>query len=1079
MKKISAIIIFLLLLIDCFGQEWPSIIPPSPNASSLHVYGNTQVNYYTGSPNIIIPIWEVKEGNLTLPIYLKYTAGNGVKVEEIGSWVGLGWTLNTGGAISRTIRGIADEDQTKRGLFKMTELPLPNKYNMTFFDQIKYGKADGESDIFMYNYPGGSGTFFYDYDKSIYLKPKKDILVTHNIGVESESIALNHCLSYDEVITDFTIKDEQGSTYLFKDKERSNTVTLGHSYYDNRGFPSTWYLSKMENSSKTHAINFEYDTYPYSLLRTKSISIDNIEEDVYTETSYIGKRLKKIMFSQGSVEFISSIDYRKDFSNNKYLDKIIIKNINGKVIKTIVFRYKYMTSSSLVDPSTNIGISDENRLILYSVKECSGNNKCKDPYLFTYNTDNYLPSRFSKAQDHWGYYNGKILNTKKEPKHFITWYNPTLSEGVWITELVGYADRSPDVIYSKSGILTGIQYPTKGKTIFNYESHTAVHNQISGEITSKKVVLAWQNRTTDFSIDLHSIPLSQLKLTGHVAPGAQCDPIIYIKNLKTKDIYTLSLQLGQGKFPSDVLLKRGNYQVWFVLNDENGNLCSQTDPVPMQIRWDNESNIKKIGGVRIKNIIDYSSNNILSSNKSFEYDEDNIYSGRIVNVPKYYGLTYLYDTSSVKWFLAGYKRYVNSTTPLATTHGSHVGYGKVTVSNEQYINGYTEYYYTTADDYPDTYNSINPSGDIPHLQIFQGVKIYPYPTPMPDSKDFLRGLLKKQVIYKKKNNTFSKVYEKLYSYDILKYSYGDFPSLDNYIKNAAKAVRNLKIGENGDLTYYDIFTGYALPTKTIEREFSDTETLEKILTLSYERNSENHNNDLIKKYKSISQEVNTSDGRRLKTVTTFIFNKANLTLAELRLKTKNALYIPVQVDTYIDTSKVVTKYREFKDWGYGRVLLDKEQYIKGDNVLEDIFLYHDYDDKGNPLEVSKKDGTRICYIWGYNKTQVIAKIENASYSQVSMEVKNLQTLSNADNDRTLGALGKEGTLRSALQDLRILLSDAQVTTYTYDPLIGVTSITNPRGETIYYHYDDFNRLKHVKDAQGNILSKNKYYYKNQ
>ncbi|PCH75100.1 MAG: hypothetical protein COB98_09385, partial [Flavobacteriaceae bacterium] len=119
------------------------------------------------------------------------------------------------------------------------------------------------------------------------------------------------------------------------------------------------------------------------------------------------------------------------------------------------------------------------------------------------------------------------------------------------------------------------------------------------------------------------------------------------------------------------------------------------------------------------------------------------------------------------------------------------------------------------------------------------------------------------------------------------------------------------------------------------------------------------------------------------------------------------------------------------------------------------------------------------YIWGYNKTQVIAKIENASYSQVSMEVKNLQTLSYADNDRTLGALGKEGALRSALQDLRILLSDVQVTSYTYDPLIGVTSITNPRGETIYYHYDDFNRLAHVKDAQGNILSKNKYNYKKQ
>ncbi len=54
-----------------------------------------------------------------------------------------------------------------------------------------------------------------------------------------------------------------------------------------------------------------------------------------------------------------------------------------------------------------------------------------------------------------------------------------------------------------------------------------------------------------------------------------------------------------------------------------------------------------------------------------------------------------------------------------------------------------------------------------------------------------------------------------------------------------------------------------------------------------------------------------------------------------------------------------------------------------------------------------------------------------------------------------------------------------LTTYTYDPLIGVTSITDPRGETIYYHYDNFNRLEYVKDAQGKILSENEYHYKNQ
>jgi YD repeat-containing protein len=46
-------------------------------------------------------------------------------------------------------------------------------------------------------------------------------------------------------------------------------------------------------------------------------------------------------------------------------------------------------------------------------------------------------------------------------------------------------------------------------------------------------------------------------------------------------------------------------------------------------------------------------------------------------------------------------------------------------------------------------------------------------------------------------------------------------------------------------------------------------------------------------------------------------------------------------------------------------------------------------------------------------------------------------------------------------------------------LIGVTSSTDPRGQTVYYEYDAFNRLEKVKDQDGRILTKNEYHYKNQ
>lgn len=85
-----------------------SFAEKSPNVASFMKYGNYPVNYFTGLPNIEIPIYTIKEGAFELPLKLRYHAG-GHKVDEIASWVGLGWDLNTGGVISREVRGLPDD----------------------------------------------------------------------------------------------------------------------------------------------------------------------------------------------------------------------------------------------------------------------------------------------------------------------------------------------------------------------------------------------------------------------------------------------------------------------------------------------------------------------------------------------------------------------------------------------------------------------------------------------------------------------------------------------------------------------------------------------------------------------------------------------------------------------------------------------------------------------------------------------------------------------------------------------------------------------------------------------------------
>ena len=164
--------------------------------------------------------------------------------------------------------------------------------------------------------------------------------------------------------------------------------------------------------------------------------------------------------------------------------------------------------------------------------------------------------------------------------------------------------------------------------------------------------------------------------------------------------------------------------------------------------------------------------------------------------------------------------------------------------------------------------------------------------------------------------------------------------------------------------------------------------------------------------------------------------------------------------------------------------------IQKDSRYEPTYNFDAYNLKGAPLQSHKENDVDVSYLWGYHQTQPIAKIENISYETLEQlihslpsdfnSVEKIQALSNADIDYCLDSEScSETSFRNALDALRsVLPKNAMMTTYTYDPLTGVTSITDPRGETIYYEYDEFSRLKHVKDADGNILSKNEYHYKN-
>jgi hypothetical protein len=169
---------------QALNNQIKDVVMPSPNAASLGKYGDIPVSYHTGVPNVGIPIYTLQEGPISLPVSLSYHAG-GVKVGEPCSWVGLNWSLQAGGMISRTVQGLPDESvngylSSTGGLYLSI-----NGLNGTVTPQdIASGAKDGEPDIFSFSVGGYSGKFYFGVQPSGALTGTAVVIPTQDTKVE-------------------------------------------------------------------------------------------------------------------------------------------------------------------------------------------------------------------------------------------------------------------------------------------------------------------------------------------------------------------------------------------------------------------------------------------------------------------------------------------------------------------------------------------------------------------------------------------------------------------------------------------------------------------------------------------------------------------------------------------------------------------------------------------------------------------------------------------------------------------------------------------------------------------------------
>ncbi len=204
-------------------------------------------------------------------------------------------------------------------------------------------------------------------------------------------------------------------------------------------------------------------------------------------------------------------------------------------------------------------------------------------------------------------------------------------------------------------------------------------------------------------------------------------------------------------------------------------------------------------------------------------------------------------------------------------------------------------------------------------------------------------------------------------------------------------------------------------------------------------------------------------------------------LAITNMINANMIGIILKTETFEETSKLSEELTQFaQDATTSDLILPKYIYAKkgsdANSSLELKMTYDKYDNKGNLLQYTPESGQPVSIVWGYNKTLPIAKVEGLAYSSIpATKLNEAISLSNATGTNYV-----EANLLTKLDELRAetALDNSFITTYTHKPLIGISTVRDPKGDKLTYTYDFFNRLEFVKDLNGKIVNQYEYHYKN-
>lgn len=422
-----------------FAQNY---IGPSPNSMGIVRMAN-QVNHYTGSPVISIPLASISGRELSTGISLSYNSF-GHRVQDVAGSVGLGWNMMAGGVITRVVKG--EPDDLQNGFCNVA------------------GNGD-EPDMYTFSVMGMTGKFVLAKNGTPLIMPYQDIIIKAGIcrGLSNGT---------------WEITDANGTRYIFGSTTNSRETTGFRGVYSSRNtnYVSSWLLDKIISPNGTDEITFQYETASFSYenfsyFQDFGTSDNSVQNSSYFLTQSV--RLPNLITSSGGRIELEYHAYREDVAGAKYLKNIKVFNVDNLKIEHLDFKYSYF------GPQGSSAMC--RRLKLDQIFDRS----TSPLFYFSYNLSENLPCRNSRQFDYLGLYNNNPNNT-------------------WIADVtgnIGGTSRAPHNTRMKANLLTKIELRGGASIEYTFEPHSGVLDDTVRHVISGNRILSMVERNGNGSVN--------------------------------------------------------------------------------------------------------------------------------------------------------------------------------------------------------------------------------------------------------------------------------------------------------------------------------------------------------------------------------------------------------------------------------------------------------------------------------------------------------------------------------------------------------------------------------------------------